>query len=507
MAMADVDVLIVGAGPTGLTLACELARSGVSFRIVELSPGPQPGSRGKGLQPRSLEVFDDLGIVDRILANGRMAMPVTSVDAAGEETRTGREPPAPRPDVPYPATLLTPQWRVEEALRARLAALGGSVSFGTALDHFDQSGTAVSATLVENGESRTIAARWLVGCDGGRSAVRKAAGIDFLGDTFDQFRMIVADVQAEGLDRDSWHVWGHAEGFFALCPLPSTDAFQLQASIGPHQDPALSRANMQAILERRTGRRDVRLAEPSWSSLWRANVRMVDRYRDGRVFLAGDAAHVHSPAGGQGMNTGIQDAHNLAWKLAAVARGAPDALLDSYEAERLPVAAGVLALSNELAMSTARRRNLTIARDPRTLQLGLHYRESALSCDTRADGEGLRAGDRAPDASGLRGEAGVCRLFDLLRGDHFTLLGFGAMPAGLSLPGALRLRSIRITDAPAGPDDFADGDGHLRDAYAPAGDTLFVIRPDGYIGFVSDDGGAVAGYFARLFGTADHAAG
>src|SRR6202020_2553366 len=142
-------------------------------------------------------------------------------------------------------------------------------------------------------------------------------------------------------------------------------------------EPDLSLANLQAILERRTGRTDLRLQQPEWSSLWRANIRLVDRYRDGQVFLAGDAAHIHSPAGGQGMNTGIQDAYNLGWKLAAVAQGASPALLDSYEAERRPVAASVLALSNARLAHVLQERGISTRRDARTIELRVNYRGSA----------------------------------------------------------------------------------------------------------------------------------
>src|SRR3569833_2592325 len=151
-------VLIVGAGPTGLTLACELARSGISFRLIEAAPGPQPGSRGKGVQPRTLEVFDDLGVVDRVLASGRMAMPVRSTAPDGQVTLGGAEEPRTRPDIPYPAGLITPQWRVGEALRLRLAELGGAVEFGAALGGFEQSDDSVSAVVVKGGEAEAVTA-------------------------------------------------------------------------------------------------------------------------------------------------------------------------------------------------------------------------------------------------------------------------------------------------------------------------------------------------------------
>ena len=494
-------VLIAGAGPTGLTLAVQLARSGVSFRLIEAAHGPQPGSRGKGIQPRTLEVFGDLGLVDREIAHGRLAMPMARIAPDGQLTRGGAEPEdlKNRPDIPYTTSLITPEWRTEEALRLRLADLGGSVEFGTTLDRFKQTDEGVSAVLVKDGETERVTARWLVGCDGGHSVVRRQAGIDFVGETREELRMLVADVAVDGLDRDEWRLWQHADGLFALCPLPSTDVFQYQALIAPGVDPDLSLANLQAILERRTGRSDLRLHQPEWSSLWRANIRLVDRYRDGQVFLAGDAAHIHSPAGGQGMNTGIQDAYNLGWKLAAVAKGASPTLLDSYEAERRPVAASVLALSNARLAQTIERNDVPIRRDASTIELGVNYRGSALARDDRDETAALRAGDRAPDATGLATVEGDHRLFDLTRGGHFTLLSFGATPGAIKAS-PFGLRTLHVVRQPAGPDDIADRDGYLTSAYGATDRTLVLIRPDGYIGLISDagDAPAVSDYLAAI---------
>lgn len=489
---SQVQVMIVGAGPTGLTLACELAGRGVPLRLIEAAPGPQPGSRGKGVQPRTLEVFDGIGVVDRVLAHGRMAMPLRSVAPDGVVTTGGGEPEdlRDRPDVPYTTSLVTPEWRVEEALRLRLAELGVEVEFGTALESFTQSDDVVTAVLAVEGGTETAHVRWLVGCDGGHSVVRKQAGIAFEGETREELRMIVADLEVDGLGRDAWHMWRHEEGMVTLCPLPSTGVFQYQASIAPGQDPELSPANLQAILERRTGRTDVRLSAPEWVSLWRANIRLADRYREGGVFLAGDAAHIHSPAGGQGMNTGIQDAHNLGWKLAAVLEGAPPGLLDSYEAERRPVAADVLALSNARLRQTVQDKGISTRRDASTLQLGVSYRGSTLARDDRDGTAALRAGDRAPDATGLMTVESEQRLFDLLRGGRFTLLDFGESP----VPGALR-----VVRQPTGPGEIADAKGHLAAAYGATDRTLVLIRPDGYIALISDagDASAVSDYLAE----------
>jgi hypothetical protein len=256
---------------------------------------------------------------------------------------------------------------------------------------------------------------------------------------------------------------------------------------------------MRAILERRTGRTDIRLHEPEWSSLWRANIRLVDRYREGNVFLAGDAAHIHSPAGGQGMNTGIQDTHNLGWKLAAVAdSGAPVELLDSYEAERRPVAAHVLALSNARLKQALEDNSVPTRRDASTIQLDVGYRGSALARDDRDDAAELRAGDRAPDATKLATVDGERRLFDLTRGGRFTLLTFGRATAVEFAQYALR--TLHVVEQPTGPDDIADAEGHLAAAYAASDGTLVLIRPDGYVGLISDAGDvrAVTDYLAAI---------
>lgn len=383
----DTQVLIIGAGPTGLTLAVDLARRGVPFRIVDAAPRPFHGSRGKGLQPRSMEVFDDLGLVDEILANGRFHVRMRHY--RGHEVlreldmHEGRHP---TPDRPYASTLIIPQFRVEQILRDRL---GGAVEYGTALTGLHQDDEHVSATLT-GGE--TVRARYLVACDGGKSFVRKHLGVGFLGETWEDQRLLVGDVRATGLDREYWHGWGDETGFVGLCPLPSTDLYQFQAT--GDGEPTLE--HFRAIIGRH--RDDVEITEVTWSSLYRVNIRMVDRFRVGRVFLAGDAAHVHSPAGGQGMNTGIQDAYNLGWKLGI------DALLDTYESERKPVAESMLGITTRLHTSGR------FERDEETLQLNLSYRDDS-------DAPGLQAGDRMPDGLVEQG-----RVFDLLRGTHFTTL-------------------------------------------------------------------------------------
>jgi 2-polyprenyl-6-methoxyphenol hydroxylase-like FAD-dependent oxidoreductase len=396
--MYERTVFIAGAGPTGLTLAIDLLRRGICCRLIESVETPFTGSRGKGIQPRTLEIFDDLGIIEPILAAGGLyprlcihlgplSIPAGSLGSSKPPTRS----------TPYPNLWMVPQSRTEAILRERLDALGGRVEFNTAIVDFRQDQDGVDATL-STGE--TVRVDFLIGCDGGHSAVRKGLGLKLEGETIDEKPMLVADVEVEGLNRQDWHIWPFVKGgVIGLCPLPNTPLFQMTAkaeTVG---------TNVEGVVHRTTGHRIGRIAS---QSIYQPSVRMVSRYRIGRVFLAGDAAHVHPPAGGQGLNTGVQDAYNLGWKLAYVMRGGPDSLLDSYESERLPIAAAVLGLSKHL------HQKRSIKRGELTNQLGLHYRGSPLSSGY-ALGD-LHPGDRMPDVMLADGS----RLFEHMRGPHAT---------------------------------------------------------------------------------------
>jgi hypothetical protein len=314
--------------------------------------------------------------------------------------------------------------------------------------------------------------------------------------------MAIADVRLTpgALDRDHWHLWGDiAAGGLALglCPLPGLpgeDLYQLTAPLAAGETLPDGDAAWAAFVAGRSGRPDLTPQALTWSSLYRVNVRLADRYRVGRVLLAGDAAHVHSPAGGQGLNTGVQDAYNLGWKLAAVLRGAPAAVLDSYEQERLPVAADVLGLSTLLlrsGMGTAPGSDGP-RRGRDTDQLDLEYRDSPYAREARAhvpDGA-LLPGDRAPDATLTGADGSPVRLFTLLAGPHWTVLRLTG-PGGGPLP-ALPPDVTVVTVVPAGTTAAAgaltDDGGHAAAAYGPAGEhgTLAVIRPDGYLALLAD---------------------
>jgi 2-polyprenyl-6-methoxyphenol hydroxylase-like FAD-dependent oxidoreductase len=477
-------VLIVGAGPAGLTAAIELARRGVPYRIVDAAAEHSPGSRGKGLQPRTLEVFADLGVLDRVLATGGPYPPMR-VRSGGAVVHEGRIAPerAATPDVPYPNGWMLPQNLTDGILRDRLAELGGRVELGTELVDLAADGAGVTATLRHDGAVEEVRVEYLVGADGGRSAVRRRLGIPLLGETREDQRALVADVPVPGLDRDHWHIWGtEGASAVALCPLAGTELFVLQAAMLGDEPVAATAETVRRVFAERSGT-GIELGEPRWITVWRANMRMAERFREGRVFLVGDAAHVHSPAGGQGLNTSIQDAYNLGWKLAAVQGGAPAGLLDTYEDERLPVAAGVLNISRKLHDRGFDDEGDPIDRsDPELAQLHVSYRRSALSVDDRTAPGRVRAGDRAPDAPYRDGT-----LFGLYAGPHPTVLAFGpaALPDIPGVPGLL-------------VDDATDGAGHVRRLYDMEPGMVVVVRPDGHIGLVTGDPSRVPGYLGTM---------
>lgn len=464
----NTDVLVVGAGPTGLTLGIDLARRGVDALVVERGEGLTPGSRGKGLQPRTQEVFDDLGVIDALRAAGG-PYPVGMIWRDGEpqgEHRMMDPDEDTDEDSPYLLPLMVPQWRTQEVLYARLTELGGKVAFGHELVGLEQDADGVTARFA-NGSS--VRARYLVAADGGRSAVRRAVGIGMTGETVDPNPVLVADVRITGLGRAYWHIFpsrGEDAGYLAICPLAGTDEFQLVAQFPDGTEVDTGLEGVRRVAAERTHIAPADITTLSWSSEFRPRAALADRFRAGRVLLAGDAAHVHSPAGGQGLNTSVQDAYNLGWKLGAVLRdGAAADLLDTYEEERRPIAAHVLGLSTAIHRAEARRGRAT-------RQLGLGYPDSSLTAETRTDPAGaVRAGDRAPDA-----ECDTGRLFDAFRGPHWTLL---ALDTEAPAPGV----GVRLVHA---------------STPKPYGKGLHLIRPDGYVGWAGDCAAGLDAYLTRV---------
>lgn len=469
------DVLVCGAGAAGLALAIDLARRGVRFRLIEKMPEPFHGSRGKGIQPRTQEIFEDLGILDRIVALGGVYPPQREYRIDGSVVDSNIvEPREATPAEPYHIPLMIPQFLTELVMRERLAELGHHVEFGCELVGFEQDDAGVSARLVSKRGPENIRVRYLIGADGGRSFVRGAVSIDFPGKTLG-VRALVADVVLSGLDRNAWHRFNpeSMQTQIALCPLAGTDLFQLQAPVPLEGEVDLSTDGLNAIIAERTARTNIRVESVSWASAYSMNARLAERYRAGRVFLVGDAAHIHPPTGGQGLNTSIQDSYNLGWKLAAVLDGNSEALLDTYEQERRPVAADVLGLSTQL-LDAARRGDIRRGREVHQLDIG--YRGSSLAIESPPRAVGVRAGDRAPDAP-VRGAAGQPkRLFELLAGPHWTLLGFETGRNEVRPREGLRIFTVGARG------DLVDDGGHFKNAYAMSPGDWVLVRPDGYIG-------------------------
>jgi 2-polyprenyl-6-methoxyphenol hydroxylase-like FAD-dependent oxidoreductase len=473
------EVLIAGAGAAGLTLAIDLARRNVAFRLIDKLPSPFAGSRGKGIQPRSQEVFEDLGVIDRLVAVGGTYPPQREYreDGSYEDSPTMEQHEA-TPDEPYLIPLMVPQFLTEAVLRERLLELGHRPHFGCELTAFEQDGDGVTAHVMSADGEETVRVAYLVGMDGGKSYVRHALNIEFPGKTLG-VRAVVADVRLEGLGIDAWHRFneGSMEKQTSFCPLRGTDMFQVQAPISMEGDFDFSPAAMTAWAAARTGRKDIVIREVLWASAFNMNARMADKYRVGRVFIGGDAAHIHPPTGGQGLNTSVQDAYNLGWKLAAVINGAPEKILATYEEERRPIAAEMLGLSTKLLQAAKERGGMRRGRE--THQLDLGYPDSSLSLNQPArTPERVMAGDRAPDAL-IRGAAGQpTRLFKLFQGPHWTLLGYQVEREAIAPRRDLHIHTVGVRG------DIVDENGHVRDTYGLASGDWVLVRPDGYIGAI-----------------------
>ena len=530
--MADVDVLVVGAGPVGLTAAAELRRHGVDCRIVDRLAVPDPYAKAIGVHPRTLEVWDAMGLVRGALDE--------AVPHLGQLVFIDGKP-RPRveltlpPEIPYPFATL-PQGATERLLAEHLARFGTEVERPTELRSVEAHPDEVEAVLAHtDGRLERLHARYVVGCDGAHSLVRKAAGLTFEGDAFpEQYKIgdVELDwelpagysVRAMNLDAN-----GAMDDMLVCIPMPGVRRYWLSMlrpcaqtggedgssaadgivhGLGHGNGPDLGQ--IQAVLDRLS-------PEPTtastlrWSSTFRISHRLVDRYRNGRLFVAGDAAHIHPPIGGQGLNTGVQDAYNLAWKLALTVRGlATDDVLESYHAERHPVGQEVVDRTVRHARSGLRSNGDDAEmRLRRQAQLLVAYPDSPLIQPQAADGTpsaGPAPGDRAPDCRGLLSDLATYprRLFDLLRTPRHVLLLFAGSEHA-SGDGAARLEACAaeahraahgLLDAylvtaaevpedarPVGlrPPRVRDAAGEFRDAYAPRDGEALLIRPDGYL--------------------------
>ncbi|MGY4860001.1 FAD-dependent monooxygenase [Cryobacterium sp. AP23] len=413
--------MIVGAGPTGLTLARELHSLGVAAQIVDTAPDAVHESRALAIQARTLEVLARNRLADDLVAAGNPSGTLL-LHESGSRGRTHVIPlfDSAIGDTRFPFLLFLSQAGTERVLVDRLASAGVGVRRGLTLTGLVQDDSGVTATLESPGvPARVVRARYLVGCDGAHSASRRLAGVDFSGRAYPQ-RFLLADVEADGLERDRVHVYLAKAGPLFFFPLTRPASWRLIVAL-PRSAPRgpVTLPVAQAAVSRHI-RQHITLHHPVWLTEFTISSRLADTFRRGRVFLAGDAAHIHSPAGAQGMNTGIQDAVNLGWKLALVCRGEADpALLQSYERERMPVARSVLAMTDRAfrvaTIQIPLVRNLRAFLAPRVgavvlrsatvrragfrviAELGIHYRRSPLSVDGQPKPPGgPRPGHRFP---------------------------------------------------------------------------------------------------------------
>ncbi len=504
------DVLVVGAGPTGLTLAVELARRKIAFRILDQAPARSPHSRAIVVQARTVELFQKLDAAEDLVAAGRRTVEVSGFVNGRRVFDVERLGDIGAEDTPFPFVLFVSQYETERVLESVLSGLGPKVERPARLVALGQDPDGVTATL-EGGE--TIRARYAVGCDGAHSAVRKAAGLSFEGAPYPQ-EFVLADVEVRwDLPHGRLRFFFARQGLMVYFPYKDGVSARLIATLPTAwegfagSEPALEEVEE---LARELSGLDLRLAAPRWLSRFRVHHRIVDSYRRGRIFVAGDAAHIHSPAGGQGMNTGIQDAFNLAWKLAAALRGqADDRFLDSYDAERRPVGRLLLERTDRLFQlaSTSNRfllavRNFAIPRLlPRVLasagarrrvfrfisQLAIRYSESPIVSEEGAwDHRRLHRGARAPDAplppAADAGSAGAT-IFEATRSPAHHLLVFGTAAETVAAAretdelrrawdGGLEVHAVLPAAALA----------NERYDVGPEG-AVYLLRPDGYVGF------------------------
>ena len=543
----SVDALIVGAGPVGLTMAAALTRHGLVCRIVDKAPAPTDKSKALVVWCRTLELLDQLDLARTFVEAGH---PISggSMYADGQRLvhlalTSG--------DSPYGFPLMIPQSETERLLAEHLARRGVTVERQVELTSLDAGPDGVACALRHlDGREESCRAPWLIGCDGAHSAVRHALGIPFTGEAEPNDWML-ADVHVEGpLAADEVSIFWHASGVLAFFPI-TRDRFRMIADIGVSTDganrPDPTLADAQARADER-GPGGLTLTHPVWLANFRINERKVQDYRRGRVMLAGDAAHIHSPAGGQGMNTGMQDAFNLGWKLALVQRGLGQAepLLQSYSAERS-------AVGDQVLQNAARFTTLATLKSPAAqwmrnhlapiagsfqfvrdrirdewLELSINYRHSPLSTEHwPARAGGPAAGDRLPDAPLTAPDGRQTTLFAAIRGGRSTvpspprhalllLPGVGdagrtsalldvAAGASRNFPDAVSAHLIAPAGAAAPRADtsalarWVDADGRAHRTLGATNRALLLVRPDGYVGYRGQpaDSDALAAHMDR----------
>lgn len=508
-------VLIVGAGPTGLMMACELARHGVPFRIIDKKSEPTKTTNAVWIQPRTLEIFEQIGIIHRFIQEGHPCRAIKFYSNGKQIAFASLDV----IDSLYTYAIMAPQSLTERVLIDRLAELNHQVERSSELTSLYQSASQVEAIVKqEDGRSETITCDWLIACDGANSTVRELCHIPFPGGELSQ-QFMVADAKMDSyLRADEVHVFNNNGTMFAAFPF-GDNRFRLGANLHfDHPRKLFTEKEVKdMVIERAHGLFNVESV--SWISPFWIHSKIAEKMREDHVFLAGDAAHVHSPVGGQGMNSGLQDAYNLAWKLAMVIQqGAKPSLLDSYQAERYIIAKNIVNLSDRFTrLMLIENRWFTALRDiatrlifkipylmrfimNRLTQLSQQYRSSPI-IDYSAKVSGPRPGQHAPNAA----LSASSRFYDFFRGTKHKIFIFSGKEITDTLLDKLKLLQANMkAEFSANAEVYlvsGNNDEHhlLHQRYQIKQPSVYVIRPDGYIALVTAtlDRGVIRQFFQQ----------
>ena len=500
METINTDVIIIGGGPTGLSLACQLIRYGIDFVVIEKNEGVTKFSKALGVQARTLEIYDQLGLADLAIERGTIVRKVRLVE--GGEVRGEMHLENFGKDLSeYPFMLMLEQSKNEELLYEYLQSRGRDVRWNTELESFTQDATGVTARVkTDSGETQTIRGKYLAGCDGAGSPVRHGLGLTFAGSTFERL-FYVADARVDwALPHDALHVCLARDVFVAFFPMKGEGRYRIVGTFPEGRNDEQGEVVYEEIEQEIKDKAKLKLeiSDVKWFSLYKVHSRHVKKFSEGRCFLAGDSAHIHSPAGAQGMNTGIQDAYNLAWKLALVIKGvAAESLLDTYNEERLANARRLLQSTDRMFELAAGSHWLlsfirttifppvagfmasleTVSRRvfPLISQIGINYRNAPLSEHTDDEFEEVKAGDRLPYFL-VDGKT----IFDKLIEPKFHLLVFSN--ADETIGKDFEKEFGAVADYHVVPLD-----ARVREIFGTDKEFSIFLRPDNYIAFISSE--------------------
>jgi 2-polyprenyl-6-methoxyphenol hydroxylase-like FAD-dependent oxidoreductase len=508
------DVLIVGAGPTGLALACQLIRYGIDFIVIDKNETTTPHSKAIGVQARTLEIYEQMGLAGPLIALGEPAEKA-KMFAGGKVRGEIDFGDLGKGMSPYPYVLFVEQGRHEALLYDHIRSHGREIRWNTELVQFAQTSNGASAELkTESGETVSVDAKFLIGCDGAKSIVRRSLGLKFEGSTFERI-FYVADVRLEWkYGHDALQVFLMKNSLLAFFPMTGEKQYRIVGTFPEEFSKDEGDVLYEEIEEQIKKDTNVQLdiTHVNWFSTYRVHTRHVEKFSVERCFLAGDSAHIHTPAGAQGMNTGIQDGYNLAWKLAWVLeRGASEKLLDTYNEERLPNAEALMKTTDRFFNLAAGKNpifafirlyvfpyvaqflfSLDLVKRfvfPRISQIAINYRRSSLS-NTEGSFD-VKAGDRMPWFE-VEGKS----VYDFLREPLFHLIVFSNATDEIpALPPDLVEKWNSRIDS-----NFFKLSGAVSEKFGTQRSFFLILRPDNYIGLISDKFSpqAVAEYLGRF---------